>query len=318
MKNIINIVLASVFMMVIVSGCNTNDNEGETNETNKGEATLQVVTSFTLLTDMATEIGGDHVDVFNLVPTGTDPHEYSPLPDDVKAVTNADVLLYNGLNLEGGDNGWLAKMMDSTNQSWDIAFQVTDGVEPLYIQSEDGREEEINPHAFLDPVIGIIMAENTRDALIEVDPANEDAYKENATQYIAELEQMHEQYETKINEINEENRILVTSERAYQYLAKRYGLKEGFIWMIDTEENGSPEQITSLINFIKEEKPPVLFVETNVDSRPMETVSNESGVEIYGELYSDEIGKPGEAGDTYIKYLQYNIDMIHEGLTSTQ
>src|SRR5699024_10380411 len=161
----------------------------------------------------------------NLVPTGTDPHEYSPLPDDIKAVTNADVLLYNGLNLEGGDNGWFAKMIESTNQDWDNAFQVTDGVEPMYIQSEDGREEEINPHSFLDPVIGIIMAENTRDALIQADPENETIYTENAADYIAKLEEMNEQYETKINDIDEENRILVTSERAYQYMAKRYGLE---------------------------------------------------------------------------------------------
>lgn len=303
-------------MAVILSGCNSGNSEPDNNKVTNGDSPLQVVTSFTLLTDMATEIGGEHVEVYNLVPTGTDPHEYSPLPDDTKAVTDADILLYNGFNLEGGDNGWFAKMIESTNQSWNIAFQVTDGVEPLYLQSDDGRDEEINPHSFLDPVVGIVMAENTRDALMEIDPDNEDVYEQNATEYIAKLEEMDKQYETKINEIAEENRILVTSERAYQYVAKRYGLKEGFIWMIDTEENGSPEQITSLINFIKEENPPVLFLETNVDSRPMETVSEESGVDIYGELYSDEIGKPGEDGDTYIKYLQYNIDMIHEGLTS--
>lgn len=315
MRKIITTLFISIIITVLFTSC-TSSEDGAENKENSNGNTLQVVTSFTLIADMAAEIGGEHIDVYNLVPTGTDPHEYSPLPDDTKAVTDADIILYNGFNLEGGDNGWLAKMMESTNQSEEIAFQVTEGIEPLYIQSTDGQEEEINPHAFLDPVNGIVMAENTRDALMEADPEHQDVYEKNASAYIAELEQMVEQYETKIGEIAEENRILVTSERAYQYMAKRYGLTEGFIWMIDTEENGSPEQITALINFIKEEAPPVLFVETNVDPRPMETVAAESGVDIYGELYSDEIGKPGEEGDTYINYLQYNIDMIHEGLTS--
>ena len=106
----------------------------------------------------------------------------------------------------------------------------------------------------------------------------------------------------------------LTSERAYQYLADRYGLEEGYIWAIDTEENGSPKQIKSLVNFIKEHDVPSLFVETNVDTRPMETVSKETGVDIAGEIYSDEIGKPGTPGDTYIKYLKYNINEIYDGL----
>ncbi|HZW67277.1 MAG TPA: zinc ABC transporter substrate-binding protein [Pseudogracilibacillus sp.] len=322
MNKVIKIIFANVFIALFLIGCNTDpasteeviDEEKPASE----EGALEVITSFTLLEDMATEIGGDYINVYNLVPTGTDPHEYSPLPDDIKAVSNADMLLYNGLNLEGGDDGWFAKIIESTDQDWANAYQVTEGVEPEYIQSDDGREEEINPHSFLDPVVGITMAENTRDAFIKADPDNEDFYQENAEKYIDTLKEMDEQYKTKINEIPEEDRILVTSERAYQYMAKRYGLKEGFIWMIDTEENGTPEQITSLINFIEENEPPVLFVETNVDRRPMETVSSESGVEIFGELYSDEIGEPGEEGDTYLKYLQYNIDVIYEGLTSKE
>src|SRR5699024_3834421 len=106
----------------------------------------------------------------------------------------------------------------------------------------------------------------------------------------AQLQEIADEYEEKLGEIPEENRVLVTSEQAYQYMTKRYGLEGGFIWAIDTEENGSPEQIKSLLAFIQEHEPPVLFVETNVDTRPMETVAAESGVEIFGELYSDEIG----------------------------
>src|SRR5690625_2138699 len=272
MKNIFKFMILAFIAVFVLVACNeksTSNNEGNSGNS---EETIQVVTSFTLLEDMVKEIAGDRIEVHNLVPIGTDPHEYDPLPDDIKAATDADVLFYNGLNLEGGEHGWFAKMMDSVNQDWDVAFKVTEGIEPMYVTSSDGREEEINPHAFLDPVVGIQMAENTRDALTEIDPDNKEFYEENAETYINELRDIDEQYKTKINEIPEENRILITSEHAYQYMAKRYGLKEGFIWAIDTEENGSPEQITSLIKFIEEHNPPVLFVETNVDTRPMETV----------------------------------------------
>lgn len=310
MKHTLKVLMVS-FALIILGACNSGE-KGPSDS----EGKILVVTSFTIIEDMVKEISGEHVEVYNLVPIGTDPHEYDPLPNDTKAVTDADILFYNGLNLEGGEHGWFAKMMESVGQDWDVAFEVSQGIDPLYLTSDDGKEEEINPHAFLDPVVGIQMAENTRDALIEIDPDNKEIYEQNAEVYLAKLHDMDEQYKTKIGEIPEENRILVASERAYQYMAKRYGLQEGYIWAIDTEENGNPEQITSLIKFIEENNPPVLFVETNVDKRPMETVSKETGVDIFGEIFSDEIGKPGEEGDTYLSYLQFNIDVIYEGLMS--
>lgn len=327
MKTIFKLLAVAFMTVIVLAACGggngdiSNESEGPDTDNQATEESgdqIQAVTSFTLLENMVKEIGGDKIEVHNLVPTGTDPHEYEPLPEDIKAATDADVLFYNGLNLEGGDSGWFAKMMESVNQDWNNAFELAEGVEPMFVTSGDGREEEMNPHAFLDPVVGIQMAENTRDALMEIDPDNKDFYEENAEKYLDQLREIDEQYETKINEIPEEDRVLITSEQAYQYMTKRYGLKEGYIWAIDTEENGSPEQITSLLDFIEETNPPVLFLETNVDQRPMETVSKESGIEIYGELYSDEIGASGEEGDTYVKFLQYNIDMIYEGLTSKE
>lgn len=300
--------------LLVLAACGNDESGEKSGEAKENEGKLQVISSFTLIEDMAMEIGGDKVDVYNMVPIGTDPHEYDPLPDDIKAATDADVLLYNGLNLEGDDHGWFAKMMDSVNQDWDRAYKLSDGVEPLYLTDEETQEEEINPHSFLDPIVGIQMAENTRDAMMESDPDNADYYEENAEAYLEQLKEVDETYKEKIADIPEENRILVTSERAYQYMADRYGLEEGFIWAIDTEENGSPDQIKGLLAFLEDHQPPHLFVETNVDRRPMETVSKESDVEIFDEIYSDEIGKKGEAGDTYIKFLQYNIDIIHDGL----
>lgn len=312
MKNIVKsfILLFTAVLLVACGSSKTDTDEINEQSSNK----LEVITTFTLLEDIVKQVGGDFVNVFNLVPTGTDPHEYDPLPEDMAKTEEADIIFYNGLNLEGDESGWLAKLIDATGQNWDHVYMAAEGVEPMFLSLDDGSEKAINPHSFLDPVVGILMTENIRDAFIEIDPNNAEVYEENAESYLETLREIDKEYEEKIGEIPEEDRILVTSERAYQYMADRYGLKEGFIWEVDTEENGTPEQITSLINFINEHNPPVLFVETNVDKRPMETVSSETGVEIYGEIFSDEIGKPGEEGDTYVKFLKFNIEQIHQGL----
>ena len=312
MRYIFKLIAITLMTTVVLAAC-SGDDKGSGSESS--DTPLQVITTFTLLEDIVKQIGGDRVEIHNLVPIGTDPHEYDPLPEDMAIAEDADLLFYNGLNLEGGDTGWFSKLVDTVGQKEEAIFELGEGLEPLYLTSSEG-EEEVNSHSFLDPNVGIKMAENTRDALIKVDPDHKEDYEKNATAYLDTLKEIDEEYRNKIGEIPEENRILVTSERAYQYMATSYGLNEAFIWAVDTEEGGTPEQITSLITFINENNPPVLFVESNVDTRPMETVSKETGVEIFSEdLFSDEIGSPGEEGDTYVKYLQYNIDKIYEGLS---
>lgn len=328
-KVFLGVLLSSMLIFLLAACGNDESNESEANESNDNEETnteaeddssddhLQVVTSFTIIADVANEIGGDDVDIHNLVPTGTDPHEYEPLPEDIKKATDADVLFYNGLNLEGGEQGWFFKMVDAVDQDEDKIFSVTQQVEPMYLgdEEENGKKEEINPHSFIDPANGIKMAEDMRDAFIEMDPDNEENYNERAEAYLDRLDEINKEYEEKLGEIPEEERYLVTSERAFQYMADHFDLEEGFIWEIDTEENGSPEQIKELVSFLEDNEVPMLFVESNVDERPMETVSNESGVPIYEKpIYSDEIGAVGEEVDTYVKYLNYNIDVMSGGL----
>ncbi|MFD2117222.1 metal ABC transporter solute-binding protein, Zn/Mn family [Paenibacillus yanchengensis] len=319
------IMVLAITALVAACGGKTNENGNgnpptkDTNELGKDvvqQDQLQVVTSFTIIQDLAREIGGDDVAIYNLVPTGTDPHEYEPLPEDIKRASDADILFYNGLNLEGGTSGWFFKMVDAVGQKEENIFNLTERVEPLYIGGSDGHEAEINPHAFIDPAVGVKMAEDMRDAFVKKDPEREARYIERATTYIERLKKMDKLYAEKFNEIPAEKRVLVTSERAFQYMTTNYGLEEAFIWEIDTEENGSPKQIKELVTFLKQANVPVLFIESNVDPRPMETVANESGVPIAEKrIYSDEIGKPGDEVDTYMKYLQYNIDLIHSELT---
>ncbi len=278
---------------------------------------LRVVATFSIIGDIVTAIGGDHVDVHSIVPLGVDPHEYSPLSKDVQKSTESDVMFWNGLNMEVG-GGWfeaLTEVADKDMES-DQVIEVAQDVEPMYLSSEDGSDSEINPHAFLSPQVGISYAKTIRDGLITNDPEREDVYQDNAETYLAELDEIDQMYRDSIADIAEDDRVFVASEYAFQYMTEEYGLTPGYIWEIDTDEQGTPEQINNLISLVRETGVPALFVESNVDRRPMETISAETGVPIHGVIYSDELGTPESSGRSYLEMLKHNITVIHEGLAS--
>lgn len=290
----------------------------QNSEKNKKDSDkIRVISSFSILTDMLNEIGKDAIEVHNLAPVGTDPHEYQPVPDDMKFAYKADLFVANGLNLEGGKNGWFSKLVKSVNADENRVIEASKNIEPMYIIGDkNSSNSEVNPHSFINPVVGIEMAKTIGQALISVDEANAAYYQKNLDDYLAKLIAMEKKYRESFASIPEEDRYFMASERAFQYLAEEYGLTEGFIWKVDTEENGSPDQIKDAINFVKKYQPPVLFIESNVDSRPMQTVSKATGVPIYyPAIYSDELGKPGEEADTYLTYLEYNLKHIYNGLT---
>ncbi|PTI10467.1 zinc ABC transporter substrate-binding protein [Staphylococcus xylosus] len=319
MKKII-LILATVLLTIILSACGNNqkdaDSDDELEAVDKDK--VKVVTSFSMIEDMTKEIGGEHVEVTNLVPTGTDPHDYEPQPSDIKHLSQADLVVYNGLNLEGGNQGWLSKALSSTDFSKKNAIKASEGVSPKYIKDEDGNKE-VNPHAFIDPNVGGKMIKNITRSLSERNPQHKSYYEANEKEYLKKLNNIEDNYSQQLGSIPKENRVFVASEQAFQYLTDRYDLKEGYIWPIDTDENGTPNQIKDLTKFIKSNKPANLFVESNVDTRPMKTVSNETGVPIYKKpIYSDEIGKKGEQADTYLKYLEYNLDVLTDGMKNKE
>lgn len=303
-----------VGLLMLAAACTSK--RGADKDSGSQEEPLRVISSFGIITNIAEEIGGEHVQVHNLVPVGTDPHDYAPRANDVKFMSDADLLLYNGLNLEGGSDGWLYKLADTAGKDGLVRLAVAEDVEPLYISDEQGRKE-VNPHAFISPKVGLLMAQRIRDALVEVDPAHAETYKSNAADYLQKLEAIERQYQKTFAEIPKERRVFMASEQAFQYVVKTYDLTGGYIWAIDTDKAGSPAQIKAAIAFVEEHKPPVLFVESNVDRRPMETVSNATKTPIYPTpIFSDELGKPGEPADTYLGYLEYNLTHISTGLRS--
>lgn len=293
---------------VLLAGCTSGDDQEAANDDR-----IQAVSTFSILSDIVAEIGGDHVKVHNIVPVGNDPHEYGSTPEDTKAMSDADAYFYNGLNLEGGENGWAARMVESVGLEEDKVFETTDGVEPMYLTDEES-DHSINPHAFLDPNVGVIMAENVAAGLTDVDPDHAEEYSQNLEEYLQELAEMDKSYQEEIGNLEEERRVLVTSERAYQYMADSYNLLEGYIWAVDTDDIGTPEQMISAIDFVNDHKPKALFVESNVTPGPMETVSEETGVEIYATIFSDELAAQGEPGDTYLGFLEENLKDISGGL----
>ncbi|MBG9980539.1 metal ABC transporter substrate-binding protein [Facklamia sp. DSM 111018] len=273
---------------------------------------LKIVTTYSILSDMVENIAGDKAEVYSMVPIGTDPHMYDPLPDDAQKVSEADLIFYNGFNLETG-KGWFQDLLDVSEKN-ELAFAVTENVEPMYL-TEEGKETEQDPHAWLDVQNGMKYVDLITEKLIAFDPDNEDYYQDNHNEYIKALEELDEYSKEKIATIPESQRVLVTSEGAFKYFSKAYGFHAAYIWEINTDSQGTPEQMEQILATIKEKDVQALFVETSVSPKTMETVSEESGVPIKGTIFTDSLAKKGTDGDTYIDMIKWNVDHIVEGLS---
>ncbi|WP_414839693.1 metal ABC transporter substrate-binding protein [Carnobacterium sp. TMP28] len=302
----IKLVLALLTLTVFTAACGTS----ETVESGK----LQVVATNSILADMIKNVGGDTIELHSIVPVGTDPHHYEVLPEDIEKSTNAAVIFYNGLNLETGGNGWFANLMEtSKKEEGKDYFTTSKGVEPMYLTSA-GQETEQDPHAWLDISNGIQYVENITEVLIEKDPENKAVYQDNSAAYIEKLTALDANAKKEFNDIPEDQRLLVTSEGAFKYFSAAYGVTGDYIWEINTESQGTPEQMSTIIDTIRESNVPSLFVETSVDKRSMQSVSKETGVPIYETIFTDSIAKEGENGDSYYDMMEWNLTKIHEGL----
>ena len=300
-----------LFLVLVLASCSKEEGNSKKDNDDK----IQVIATYSIIYDIVKNVGGDRVEVHSLAPVGSNPHEYDPLPLDVQLTTDADIVFYNGLNLEGG-NSWFEKLLLTTEKTGKEApvYRLSDGVDPMHLTSK-GKESEEDPHAWLDIRNGIKYAENAKIGLIKVDPEHADVYEKNAKEYIEKLENLHQEAVDRYNKIPQEQRLLITSEGAFKYFSEAYGFEAAYIWEINSENQGSPEQVSTVVDFIRSKKDPVLFVETSIDPRSMEMVSSETGVPIFGKVFTDSIGKSGEDGDTYIKMMEWNIDTIYRGLT---
>lgn len=276
---------------------------------------LRVVTTNSIIADITKNIAGDKIDLHSIVPVGQDPHEYEPLPEDVKKTSQADLIFYNGINLETGGNAWFSKLVENAKKTENKDyFAVSDGVDIIYLegQNEKGKED---PHAWLNLENGIIYAQNIAKQLIAKDPNNKEFYEKNLKEYTEKLDKLDKEAKAKFDNIPAEKKLIVTSEGCFKYFSKAYGVPSAYIWEINTEEEGTPDQIKTLVEKLRQTKVPSLFVESSVDDRPMKTVSKDTNIPIHAQIFTDSIAEEGKEGDSYYNMMKYNLDKIAEGLS---
>ena len=293
-----------------LAACSSQKSSTET-----GSSKLNVVATNSIIADITKNIAGDKINLHSIVPVGQDPHEYEPLPEDVKKTSQADLIFYNGINLETGGNAWFTKLVENAKKKENKDYYaVSEGVDVIYLegQSEKGKED---PHAWLNLENGIIYAQNIAKRLSEKDPANKETYEKNLKAYVEKLSNLDKEAKEKFNNIPEEKKMIVTSEGCFKYFSKAYNVPSAYIWEINTEEEGTPDQIKSLVEKLRKTKVPSLFVESSVDDRPMKTVSKDTNIPIYAKIFTDSVAEEGEEGDSYYNMMKYNLEKIAEGLS---
>ena len=241
--------LSLIFMLAVglfaCSNANKNSNTSEK---------LKVVATNSIIADITKNIAGDKIDLHSIVPVGQDPHEYEPLPDDVKKTSQADLIFYNGINLETGGNAWFTKLVQNAKKEENKDYYaVSDGVDVIYLegQNEKGKED---PHAWLNLENGMIYAKNIAKQLSAKDPKNKDFYEANLKKYLEKLEALDKEAKQKFNNIPKEKKMIVTSEGCFKYFSKAYNVPSAYIWEINTEEEGTPDQIKALVEKLRKTK----------------------------------------------------------------
>lgn len=271
--------------------------------------TLKVVTTFTVFADMAKNVTKDRAEVVSITRPGAEIHNYQPTPGDIRRAQGADLILWNGLNLEL----WFEKFFENLSDVPGILL--TEGIEPMSI-GEGPYNGKPNPHAWMSPENGVIYVQNMAKAFGQYDPENAEFYNANAEAYIKELRAISAPIKASIDAIDEESRWLVTSEGAFSYLARDFGLKELFIWPINADQQGTPQQVRKVIDTVREFNIPAVFSESTVSANPAQTIANETDAIYGGVLYVDSLSEADGPVPTYIDLLKVTVDTIAEGLSN--
>ena len=268
---------------------------------------LKVVTTFTIVADMARNVAGEAAEVTSLIPAGAEVHNFQPTPSDIRAASEADLILWNGLGLEAWFDRFFRNLRDVP------AVVVTEGVEPIPI-AEGPYAGQPNPHAWMSTADALIYVENIRAALAAADPDNAEVYAANAAAYSGEIEALAAPIRERLAAIPEARRWLATSEGAFAYLTRDFGLGEIYIWPINEANTGTPQQIRRAIDLIRKHNVPVLFSESTVDPRSAQQVARETGIAYGGVLYVDSLSPPDGPVPGYLDLMRVTTGRIAEAL----
>lgn len=273
---------------------------------NADEKKFKVITTFTIIQDIAQNIAGDAAIVESITIPGAEIHEYEPTPKDLVRAQSADLVLWNGLNLER----WFERFFQDIKSVPSVV--VTEGIVPMPIR-EGSYKGNPNPHAWMSPSEGLIYVENIRKALVKYDPKNADIYNQNAANYVKKIQAMDRPLREKLAKIPEEKRWLVTSEGAFSYLARDYDFKEAYLWPINAEQQGTPKQVKAVIDLVRANNIPVIFSESTISDKPAIQVSRETGIKYGGVLYVDSLSQQDGPVPTYLDLLNVTVETIAKG-----
>ncbi len=297
---IIYIVSIAIALLWALPGC------GGKSEGSEREKPLVVATT-TIIADIAAEIAGERVEIYCIMPVGGDPHIYQPVPGDARKIAQSDLVLLNGLELEG----WLVELARNAGGDRPM-IRVTDGVEPL---RDEVRHGEPDPHAWFDVRNMHFYVDNIVEGLTMIDRDGAELFTRRAEFYKSRLDSLDTWIRDIVERLPEDRRILITSHDAFRYLGHAYGIRVLALQGISTEAQPQTRDVIKLVNVIKEAKVPAVFIETSVNPKMLEQISRDAGAKIGGELFSDSLGHPDEEGGTYIGMVRYNVRTIVEALS---
>lgn len=307
-------VVLCLIALFTLSSCSSG--EGNLNQSSNlatSSDTMEVVATTTMLHDLCTIVGGEKVITVGLFPVGVDPHLHEPSARDTTTLENADVIVYNGLHLEGKMTDVFARM-ESQNK---CIISVEDAMDPTFLLVDEEDADSSDPHIWFDPTLWMVATSYIAEELGKNDPDNAEYYQENAENYVKELEELDEYIQSRIEEVPENARVLVTAHDAFQYFGNRYDFEVMGMQGVATNSEATTADISDLADVIVERELKAVFVETSVSSKNMEALQEAVAaqgfhVELGGELYSDSLGE-GEHG-TYLTTYRSNIDTIVDAL----
>lgn len=270
---------------------------------------FRVVTTFTVIQDIAQNVAGTAATVESITKPGAEIHDYQPTPLDIVKAQSADLVLWNGLNLER----WFERFFENVRDVPSVV--VTSGVELMGI-TQGPYTGKPNPHAWMSPTNALIYIENIRKALVEHDPANAAIYDRNAQAYAARIRALDEPLRQRLAAVPEARRWLVTSEGAFSYLARDYGMREAFLWPINADEQGTPKQVRRVIDLVRENQIPVVFSESTISDRAARQVAKETGAQYGGVLYVDSLSGPDGPVPSYVDLLEVTVETIAQGFSA--
>ncbi|HXF88629.1 MAG TPA: metal ABC transporter substrate-binding protein [Xanthobacteraceae bacterium] len=275
-------------------------------ETSPRAKPFRAVTTFTVIQDMAQNVAGTAAVVESITKPGAEIHDYQPTPLDIVRAQAADLVLWNGFNLER----WFEKFFQNVKNVPSVVL--TEGIEPMGIR-EGPYTGKPNPHAWMSPSNALIYVENIRKAFVKYDPANAEIYNRNAEAYAAKIKAIDEPLRRRLAAIPENQRWLVTSEGAFSYLARDYNLREAYLWPINADEMGTPQQVRKVIDLVRRHKIPVVFSESTVSDKPARQVARETGARYGGVLYVDSLSAANGPVPTYLDLLRVTVETIAKG-----